>query len=128
LAMADRIDAGTDEKSMQPAIERVRVAQSGQVAPCPDERFLDGVAGQLSISKDQSRGCVQPCDARADEHGEGVMIALPGSFHESSLVHGCLRGCLSSQRGRSGALGWYVGRPRQIVPTSHVALRSPCSR
>lgn len=87
---AQDVDAGPDEKAMEPSVERTRVAQPGQVSPSPDERFLDRVGGKLSISENQPRGCVQPCDARADELGEGVMIALPGPLHESPLVHGCL--------------------------------------
>jgi hypothetical protein len=40
------------------------------------------------------------------------MIALPGPLHESSLVHGAS----PFRRGRSGALGWYVGREPRFVP------------
>src|SRR6185503_11229073 len=124
--MAEGVDAGTNEKAMEPGVETTRVAQSGQVSPCPDVRLLDRVGGELSIPKDQPSGCVQPCDARADEHGEGVMIASPGPFHESLLVHGCL----SSQRSRSGALGWYVGRRGRIVPRAlevGIRIRRPPS-
>jgi hypothetical protein len=52
------------------------------------------------------------------------MIASPGPLHESSLVHGCL----SSRRSRSGALGWYVGRPRRIVPPAPMAWRASSIR
>ena len=99
---AQAIDAGSNEESMEPSVEPIRVAQSGQVSPCPNERFLDRVAGKLPIPEDQARGCVQPRNPGADEHGEGVMIAPPGPFHESSLVHGAS----PFRRGRSGALGW----------------------
>lgn len=102
LPATEGVDAGTDKEAVEPAVEGIQLAQSGQASPGPNERFLDRVAGKLSIAEDQSCGCVQPCGARADEHGEGVMIASPCTFHESSLVHGCL----SSQRSRSGALGW----------------------
>jgi len=105
-AMPQGIDAGADEQAMEPAVETIRVAQAGQASPRPDVRLLDRVSSQLSIPEDQPRGCVQPRRTRADERGEGVMIASPGTFHERPLVHGCL----SSRRSRSGALGWYVGQ------------------
>lgn len=111
-AMPQRIDAGSDEEAMKPRVEPIGVAQAGQASPRPDVRLLNRVRGELPIPEDQSRGCVQPCGARANEHGEGVMIAFPGPLDEDSLVHGCL----SSRRSRSGALGWYVGRGVRIVP------------
>ena len=72
---------------MDPGVERVRVAQPGQVPPGPDERLLDRVARELRVVEDQSGRCVQPRDALADELGEGVMIAPPGPLDELSLVH-----------------------------------------
>ena len=100
------VGAGMDEEAMEPAIEAIRITQRGQASPSPDVCLLDRVSSELSISEDQPRGCVQPRRTRADERGEGVMIASPGTFHERPLVHGCL----SSRRSRSGALGWYVGQ------------------
>jgi hypothetical protein len=44
-------------------------------------------SGQLGVTKDQAGGCVQPGESGAGKHGEGVMIALPRSLDEPSLVH-----------------------------------------
>jgi hypothetical protein len=47
---------------------------------------LHGVACELRVSKDQPSGRVQPRNGQVDEAREGVMIALPGSFHETLLI------------------------------------------
>lgn len=75
---------------MQPGIEAIGVAQCPKVAPRPDERLLDRVAGQVGIAQDEEGGCVQPGETDIDERGEGVMIASPRSLDESSLIHGRL--------------------------------------
>ena len=38
---------------MQPRIEAVGIAQSREVSPCMDERFLDRILGPRSITKNQ---------------------------------------------------------------------------
>lgn len=113
--VAQRVDTGTNEEPMEPTVETIRIAQSGQVSPCPDERFLDCVAGELPIPKDQPCGCVQSSDTRVNELGKGVMIASPGPLHECSLIHGCLtsqRADLARSDGMSGGGGesFPVGR------------------
>ena len=78
---------------MQPGVEPIRVAETGQVAPGADECLLDRVARELRVPKDQASGRVQPREGRVDESGEGVMIAPPRAFDELSLVHGRLWLC-----------------------------------
>ena len=89
--MPGSVEAGVDGQSVQPGIEPVRVAQPGQVPPRSDHRLLDGIARELCVPEDEPSGRVQPREGRADEHGEGVMIAPPRLVHERSLVHGHLR-------------------------------------
>lgn len=57
-----------------------------------DEAILDRVACELRVPEDEARRAVQPHDGSAGKLGEGVMIAVPRSLHEPSLVHGRL-GC-----------------------------------
>ena len=84
---AERIEAGVDGQSVEPGVEPVRVAQAREVAPGSDVRLLDRVAREIRVPKDEAGGGVQPRDGRADEHGEGVMIAPPCPFDEFPLVH-----------------------------------------
>ena len=119
-ATAQGVDAGTDEQAMEPPVELVRIAQAGQASPRPDVRLLDRVGGQLPIPEDQPPGCVQPCGARADELGEGVMIASHRPFHESSLVHGCL----TSRRADLARSDCMSGRGGESFPTKSGGLES----
>ncbi len=75
--MAGRVDAGTDGQPVQPGVEPVRVAQPGDVPPCPDHRLLDGIARELRVPGDESGRRVQPRNAPSGQHGEGVMVAPP---------------------------------------------------
>ena len=81
------IETGVDGQAVEPGIEPVGVTQPRQVAPGSDEGLLDRVAGQLRVAEDETGGAVQPRDGPAGKLGEGVMIALPRSLDESSLVH-----------------------------------------
>ena len=78
---------------MKPSVEPVRVAETGQVAPRADERLLDRVARELRVAEDQAGGRVQPREMRVDERGEGVMLALPRSFDQLSLVRSATKWC-----------------------------------
>ena len=75
---------------MEPGVEPVRIAKSGQIPPGSDERLLDRVARELRVAEDQAGSRVQPREADIDERGEGVMLASPRSLDEVSLVHGRL--------------------------------------
>ena len=72
---ACHVDAGMDDEPMEPGIEPIGIAKLGQVPPGADEPLLDRVARELRVAEDQPGCRVQPRDGRADEHGEGVMIA-----------------------------------------------------
>jgi hypothetical protein len=80
--------AGIDGETVKPRVEAVGVAESGKVPPGPDVRLLDGVARQLMVAQDQARDGLEVGDGRADERGEGVVIASPRTNHELCLVHG----------------------------------------
>ena len=51
-------------------------AERGQVAPGTKEAFLDRVSRELVVPEDQSGSRIQPCDERAGQHREGLMIRL----------------------------------------------------
>lgn len=102
-ASPGRVEARVDGQSMEPGIEALRITQPGQVSPGSDEGVLDCVSRELAVPEDQAGGSVQPRDGRAGELREGVMIALPRSLDETSLVHGRL----TCGAARVVALGWY---------------------
>src|SRR5690349_1988723 len=120
LAAPHDVEAGIDEQSMEPGVEAVDIAQRRQVAPAPDHRLLDGVARELAVAEDQASGRVQPRDGRADEHGEGVMIATLRSLDESPLVHGRLR---TSARPRWPCSTSYGAVVTRIVPGERNSVR-----
>ena len=61
---ANEVETGIDDESVQPAVEPVRIAQSGQVAPGADGGFLDRVARELRVPEDQPGGGIQPREAQ----------------------------------------------------------------
>ena len=81
------VDAGTHGEAVEPGVEPFRFAQGRQLAPGLEHRVLDGVSRELRIPDDEAGGCVQPSESRVDEHGEGVMIASPGSPDQLQLLH-----------------------------------------
>src|SRR3954468_10623589 len=55
---ADEVEAGVDEQSMEPGVETLRIAETGEVAPGSNTGFLDRVARELRVPDDQSGGRV----------------------------------------------------------------------
>src|SRR6185503_892561 len=97
------IEIGVDGESMKPAVERVGVAKPRHVPPGSDQPILDRIACELRVPEDEAGRPVQPHDGPTGKLGEGVMIALPRSLDEPSLVHGRL-GC---------------GRDREVALTAY---------
>src|SRR6188768_4049210 len=89
-ALAGEVDAGVRHQAVQPVVERLGIAQPRQAAPCPDQGLLDGVLGQFRVAQDEAGRGIQARAGRADELGEGVPVASPGSIHEFRTVHGRL--------------------------------------
>ena len=86
------IETRVDGESVEPRVEPVGLAKSREVTPGSDQAILDRVACELGVPEDEAGGPVQPHDGSAGKLGEGVMIAIPRSLDEPSLVHGRL-GC-----------------------------------
>jgi hypothetical protein len=94
------IETRVDGESVEPAVERLGVSKPREIAPGSDQPVLDRVACELGVPEDEAGRTVQPHDSPAGKLGEGVMIALPRSLDEPSLVHGRL-GCGATIRSRS---------------------------
>jgi len=84
---SDLVHAAANEKSMEPAVESVGIAEGRQVAPSSNKGLLDSVLCLLRFVEDQSGDGIQCRDRRGREHVEGVMIALSRPLHELSLHH-----------------------------------------
>ena len=78
-----------DEQPVQPGVEPLGIAKSGQVPPGVQQRVLDRVSRELAVPED-SRAAASPRDGRASEYGEGGVIAPLCLLDETSLVHCCL--------------------------------------
>ena len=92
------VKARVDGQSVEPGIEPARIAKPAQVLPCPERRLLDRVARELWVPKDQSGRRVQSREVRADEHAEGLMIALACPLDETRLVHAAPRVAAADDR------------------------------
>jgi predicted DNA-binding protein len=84
---AGDVETGIHRQPVDPRVESIRIAQPRQVSPGSDERVLDGVPGEILVAKDQASDRLEPTDRPVEKHGEGVMIAPPGSLDEFLLAH-----------------------------------------
>ena len=57
-------DAGSDEKAMEPGVEAVRIAESGQVTPGDHQRVLHGILGPIDVAEDPLRDREEPVATR----------------------------------------------------------------
>ena len=74
--------ARVHEQTSQPGFEAVRIAESGQVAPRMDERFLGGVIRAGFVPQDEPGDGKEPTDRAARQLRERIPIACHGPFHE----------------------------------------------
>jgi len=80
--LADVVRAGADEQSVEPGAELVAIAQRAQIAPGPDERFLDGIFRGIPIAEDAPGDRVQAVVRSGREDIEGLVIAPLCAFDE----------------------------------------------
>jgi hypothetical protein len=112
-----KIETCVDDQAVEPGIEPIGLTEASKVSPSSDEAILDRVARELRVPEDEASCRVQPRDGSADEHSEGVMIALPRSLDESSLVHVFLACPARPMWSRS-----------QPMASRHSKVFLPCSR
>ena len=107
--MSDRLgDAGADHDAMQPGVEAIRVAESGQVTPGDHQRVLHGILGPVDVAEDPLRDREEPVATRADQVGVCLPVPALCGLHEIT-IH-CAVPRVSAQRGRRptlwGPRGW----------------------
>ena len=70
---------------MEPRIEPIGIAQSRELSPCVNERFLDGVLGPLPVPQDEGRDREETVAGSHRESLEGLVITAPHRFHDIAL-------------------------------------------
>src|SRR4051794_16804352 len=81
--------AGVDEEAVEPGIEPVRIAETGQLAPGDHQCLLHRILGPVDVSEDSLTDREEPVGAGADQDAEGLPVALLGLLDEIA-IHGCL--------------------------------------
>ncbi len=74
--------AGVDEQPVQPGVEPIPIAKGAEVAPCPQQRVLHGILGQVGLAEDPPRDRVQAVIRRGRERVERLVTALLGLLHQ----------------------------------------------
>ena len=78
-ALAARLGvAGVDERSVEPGVEPVRIAESGQLAPGDHQRLLHRILGKADVTEDAARDPEQPVPARASQDGVRLPVTALG--------------------------------------------------
>ena len=75
--------AGVDEQAIRPGIEPLRVTESRQLLPDPNEGLLRGVLGEVSVAQDPVGHLLVVAVCRLGDLGEGRLVPLLRSHHEA---------------------------------------------
>ncbi len=88
-ALALRLaNAGADDEAMEPGVEPVRIAESGQVTPGDHQRFLHGILGPVDVAEDPLRDREEPVATHADQ--VGVCLPVPASCRLDEITIHCV--------------------------------------
>lgn len=78
---------GTEEDSVQPSVEPLRIPQLWQITPAANKGFLNGVRRPVVVPEDQPRHPVHGVDGLGDEDVVRVPVPAPRSSHQLGLGH-----------------------------------------
>ena len=70
--------AGVDERSLEPGVEPLRIAEAGQLAPGDHQRLLHRVLGEVDVAEDAARDPEEQVPTRAGQDGERLPVARAG--------------------------------------------------
>ena len=76
--------AGVDENPVEPCLEPIEVAQSGEVPPHLDEGYLDRVLGEVGVAQDPMGDEDAAVADLTNQGAEGLLVALPRLVHDRS--------------------------------------------
>ena len=89
--------ARVDEQPLEPGVEAVRIAETGQLTPGDHQRLLYGVLGPSDIPKDPLGDRHEPVAMRPGQDGKGLPVATLRLLNEIAIQQIALRGV---RRGR----------------------------
>lgn len=78
-------DARSDQESMQPRVEAVRIAESGQVAPGDHQCVLNGILGPIDVAEDPLSDRKEAVAADANQVGVCLPIAATSRLNEIAI-------------------------------------------
>ena len=70
---------------MEPGVEAVRIAESGQVTPGDHQRFLHGILGPIDVAEDPVGEREEAVATNADQVGICLPVPLPCGLDEISV-------------------------------------------
>ena len=76
---------GIDEEALQPGVEPVRIAETGQLTPGDHQRLLNGVLGPSDIPEDPLGDRHEPVAVRPGQDGECIPVPLPRLLDEVAI-------------------------------------------
>ena len=88
--------AGIGQDPVEPGLEAVGITQGAELAPCGQQRLLDGIVSKVEVAQDPERDCHASVAGQAHQRIEGLSIASPRLVHQCR-VHRSLRGRPSSR-------------------------------
>jgi len=73
------------QKALDPGVEAVRIAETGQLTPGDHQRLLHGILGPSDVSEDPLGDRHEPVAVRSGQDGECLPVAALGLLHEIAL-------------------------------------------
>ena len=77
--------ARVDEEPLEPGVEAVRIAETGQLAPGDHQRLLHGILGPSDVPEDPLGDRHEPVTVRPGQDGEGLPVTALGLLDEVAI-------------------------------------------
>src|SRR4030088_1683242 len=74
---------------MQPGVETVRIAETRQVMPGGQQRFLEGILGAIDVAENPLCQCVESVATTADQVGVCLPVTVPCRLDQIDVHRDC---------------------------------------
>ena len=121
--------ARVDEEALEPGVEAVRIAETGQLTPGDHQRLLHGILGPSDVPEDPLGDRHQPVTMRPGQDGECLPVPALGLLDEVAIQPIVLRGAHQGRlptllsRARCPAFNLRVGTFRATIAADGCASR-----